>query len=107
MYYIYVIRNGKKGSVKIGMTRDVEARRDTLQIGNPKELMIIAKYPVKSQKEAYGIESKLHHLFRRHHVRGEWFNSQLDLRRIHGFFNAKQGMNYLDRLELSKIEETV
>ena len=102
--YLYVIRNGRKGAVKIGIAKNVESRRDTLQTGNPKELFIIAKYPVGSIKRARRIESHLHHLFRSYRIRGEWFEKQLELSRIDGYFNKKQGMNYMDRLELKRIE---
>lgn len=65
---VYFIRAG--GLVKIGYSENPTKRLLQLQTGNPKTLSIVAT--VANVDPA--IERMYHHFFRRHHIRGEWFD---------------------------------
>lgn len=52
--------------VKIGVAVNLDQRLRTLQIGNPRPLGIVCLLPVD-------LETVLHNLFGKRHVRGEWF----------------------------------
>jgi predicted GIY-YIG superfamily endonuclease len=88
IHHVYIIRNGKKGGYKIGVARDVEKRRDSLQTGNPVELYIVAKFDFGSQAKAYQMESALHKMFKRHRIRGEWFDNRIRLARVDAYFKT-------------------
>ena len=80
---VYFVRAGnKKGAIKIGVADDVDKRLSELQTGNPFELSIIAVINCDSREHAYHTEGRLHRLFKRCHIRGEWFKGTIDLSRI-------------------------
>lgn len=67
---VYFIREGNSGPIKIGWTaRDLMHRRDTLQIGNSKTLMLLGHIPNVPKS----VEGEWHLRFRDLHVRAEWF----------------------------------
>lgn len=67
---IYAIRGGD--AVKIGLARDVDARRATMQTGSPFPLVIIARTHV-NRDAALTIENNAHRHLRKAHIHGEWF----------------------------------
>lgn len=69
---IYAIRGGD--AVKIGLARDVDVRRATMQTGNPAPLVIIARAHVEKEA-AYRIEKNAHHYLRKERIHGEWFRA--------------------------------
>lgn len=73
--YVYFIREalGCHAHVKIGVAKNPESRLAVLQTGNSRRLEIVATIGPVSEKQAYGIERKLHKKFRKHRLRGEWF----------------------------------
>ena len=79
---VYLIRSGKKGPIKIGIAKNVDSRISELQIGNPNKLFLVAIFPIHSEKKAREIERHLHKLFKRQHIRGEWFRSDISFSRI-------------------------
>ena len=70
--YVYMIQKGY-GSIKIGVSKDPDARLRQLQTGNHGDLFIIAKFPFKSEAEARTMENELHKKFRKFRLNGEWF----------------------------------
>ena len=60
--------------VKIGVAKNIETRLGELQVGNSRSLMVLAKLGPFSKKQAYRTENGLHHKFRKHRIRGEWFS---------------------------------
>ena len=72
--------------IKVGMTRNVEKRLETLQIGNPYELKILAVIPCTSDKRARRTEREVHKYFDHLRVRGEWFESSLEISKLNDFY---------------------
>lgn len=70
--FIYVI-GSRDNPVKIGHANRVETRLTSLQIGNPDDLMILAKVVVPWDLAA-AVEKKVHEALAAHHRRGEWYN---------------------------------
>jgi len=66
--FIYLIRCGDY--LKIGIAADLYERLSQLQIGNPLPIHLCCYFETANAIED---EKKLHRLFLRHHVRGEWF----------------------------------
>ena len=74
---IYFIQDGKKGSIKIGYSKDkegVKKRLTSLQTGNPKKLTIIKQF-----KGGLGLENKIHKKFEFLRLHGEWFSYHKEL----------------------------
>jgi Meiotically up-regulated gene 113 len=65
---VYFITDGD--AIKIGVASDVNDRREKLQVGNPRPLRIL-----KTLQGSHSLEYELHHRFKKHHVRGEWFKA--------------------------------
>ena len=73
---IYFIQSGKNGPIKIGYTTDnPKGRIRSLQVGNHKQLYLLA-----TRKGELNDERKIHRMFRRDKLRGEWFESSHDLK---------------------------
>ena len=72
--WVYFIVCG--GSVKIGVSDDVESRLASLQTANPAKLKLKAKIGVSGRREAFDLEKKIHEKFSSYHVRGEWYSSR-------------------------------
>ena len=74
--YVYVIRasriNPTESNYKIGITKNIKERLETLQTSSPEELELLFKYPTT---EARQVEKSLHNLFKYYRIRenGEWF----------------------------------
>jgi predicted GIY-YIG superfamily endonuclease len=73
----FVQASGKRCAIKIGMARNVAARVAELQTANHETLSILVEIPCDSEKEAFDLEQRLHRLFRRHRIRGEWFEPKI------------------------------
>ena len=73
--YVYLIQSGegKDAPVKIGLAKSITKRMETLQIGNPSELFLLAAIPTNSRAHAYSLEKRLHKSFNSNRIRGEWF----------------------------------
>ena len=76
-YYVYFIQPEGKGNkpVKIGYSKDPEARCKELQTANPKKLSICVKLPFETEGQAREAERTFHWLAGKKHRRltGEWF----------------------------------
>ena len=73
---MYVIRasriNPDESNYKIGITKNLKERLETLQTSSPEKLELLFKYPTT---EARQVEKSLHNLFKYYRIRenGEWF----------------------------------
>lgn len=70
--FVYFVSDGVY--VKIGVAKDPLKRLGDLQVANPLELCILCQIPCKNDKSAHSMEKKLHHEYRKRHIRGEWFD---------------------------------
>ena len=113
--FVYIIRSGKTGPYKIGVSHDVDNRMMFLQIGNPEKLYKIAAIDFQTMGRAKVVERQLHKMYKRARIRGEWFNSTIRLRRADDFFNTywkedstwqqqRQDLLDADRLERREME---
>ena len=68
--YVYLIRDGWRGLIKIGVARNVEKRFRDLQNSCPQRLVIVG---IIHSESAMKLERKLHMQFADKHYRGEWF----------------------------------
>ena len=82
---VYFIRMGKKGPIKIGVAKDIQRRMSELQTANPYELKLISSIPCKSENDAYRLEKKIHSIFKKQNIRGEWFQGNIRMNRIKDF----------------------
>ena len=71
--YVYAIRETETGRVKLGISRDPEARLRQLQTGNSQELELVA---FRKAENRFDDEHALHSDARDYHLRGEWFDGQ-------------------------------
>lgn len=65
---VYFIKNLETQNIKIGFTKDLEARLSCLQVGNDCELKVI--HTIEGEEV---LEKEYHQKFADYHVRGEWF----------------------------------
>lgn len=72
--WIYFLRAGTSGPIKIGTSVNVDSRIATLQTGCPDELRLIARI-----RGGSGVERMLHQKFDRDRIRGEWFKPSSEL----------------------------
>jgi hypothetical protein len=68
--FIYLVRNGETNRYKIGISKDVPSRLNTLQTGNPEKLSLIRAFPAI---DALELEQELHNYYAAQRVVGEWF----------------------------------
>jgi len=68
--FIYLIRNGHSNHYKIGISKNVVSRLNTLQTGNPEKLSLISFFP---SINTYNQEQELHNHYSEKRVAGEWF----------------------------------
>lgn len=71
---VYFIQSAAGGNIKIGVSYDVAARLQSLQIGSPTALRLLASIP-GSQRD----ERVLHLKFRELRCDGEWFRPEPEL----------------------------
>lgn len=74
--YIYVIGNDQS-PYKIGFTKDIDKRLQTLQTGNHQKLFVHYKEQI-NEEEIKFIEKQIHKELMRKKVSGEWFDVSLD-----------------------------
>lgn len=70
--YIYLMQSSN-GLYKIGVSKDVEGRRRSLETGSGNEVKILSVWDT-GRKVAYGVEQSAHRKFKQLNVRGEWFD---------------------------------
>lgn len=96
--FLYLIRSGSRGPIKIGVAVNVEKRLQSLQVGNPYELTVLVKIDCQSRAKAYETENKLHRIYARKRMRGEWFDGGINLKEADWVLNC-------DRLDRAKTDE--
>ena len=85
--YVYFIRIGEDGPIKIGLTDDVKRRLEQLQTAHPDALRVIACVPGDRRLEAH-----LHQRFSAERISGEWFHpssSLISLAGMLGMFGSQ------------------
>lgn len=73
---VYFVQAGPAGFIKIGVTVDIGARLNSIQVGCPDEVTLLGGI---YDRRAYRIERALHDRFDEHRHRGEWFRPSPDL----------------------------
>jgi hypothetical protein len=71
--YVYAIRETETGRVKLGISRDPEARLAQLQVGNSQRLELVA---TRHATNRFADERKLHREYSQARVRSEWFAAE-------------------------------
>ena len=71
---VYFINESGTDNIKIGYTNNIESRLSTLQTGNSNELIIVKTIDCASIDSAFKLEYIYHELYKKNHIRGEWFN---------------------------------
>lgn len=69
--FIYIIREKDSGNIKIGISRNPEARLKQLQTGNSQPLELVS---FRSAENRFVDERALHNDAEDFHLRGEWFS---------------------------------
>ena len=81
MSYLYFVASEELSRVKIGITDSLTHRLAGIRTGSPSEVYLLGfvefKYRDRLEKE----EKRLHQVFKRFHVRLEWFNLTPELHR--------------------------
>lgn len=75
---IYFIQAVDGGPIKVGRTEWMTRRLESLQVGNPKQLVVLGVEPLPLD-ELLARERELHQQFDYARVRGEWFEPVPDL----------------------------
>jgi len=68
--FVYLIRNGESNKYKIGLSKNVFRRLNSMQTGNPDKLSLICFFPAI---DAFKQEQELHNHFSIKRSTGEWF----------------------------------
>lgn len=78
MSYVYLICHTSEEMLfapcKVGISADPAKRLRFLQHNNPYELMLLDFWERPSREQARKDETRLHQMFVRTHLRGEWFD---------------------------------
>ena len=93
---IYFVQSGDNGTIKIGVTKDIDARIKNLQTGNHRKLKLLAC--VEAGEDACFIESYLHNIFKDYRLEGEWFKSSPWMLSFISDFKDR-GLSYLREAE--------
>jgi hypothetical protein len=75
--YVYFIATEDGRFVKIGLSREPEARCQSIQVGLPVAVSVIAVIPGDRREE-----KRLQYRFRRDRAREEWFHFTREIRRF-------------------------
>jgi hypothetical protein len=74
--FVYLMRCDR--FVKVGIAKDAEARRATLQMTNPFEVTIGKKFSFSDRRYALATERAAHDELAAHRVYGEWFDVEFE-----------------------------
>lgn len=74
--FVYAIKELGTGNVKLGISRDPEARLRQMQIGNSSKLELVAYIKAENR---FKDEKKQHALNSDYHIHGEWFTGKAEL----------------------------
>lgn len=85
--FLYFLRAGNRGAIKIGIAKDVKKRIDELQVGNAFQLNLLATIPCDCRDQALELERRIHAFFKRQRIRGEWFQGNIQMSKINELKN--------------------
>jgi hypothetical protein len=76
MYVYFIQAFGERSLVriKIGKSRNPEARLSQLQVGSAVKLKLLGKVKCRDESHACSIEKFAHNIFHKQRKHGEWFN---------------------------------
>ena len=74
MYLYFIECAATFKPIKIGVSKHPKKRLKDLQTSNPFRLKLLEQVNCVNESSAYGIEEKLHGIFKRNCIRGEWFH---------------------------------
>ena len=74
--YVYAIRNTVTGNIKLGISRNPEARLKQLQTGNDCRLELVAMRPAAAR---FADEKALHNANAHARLSGEWFDGSVSI----------------------------
>jgi len=74
--YVYAIREESTGNIKLGLSKNPEARLYQLQTGNSSRLALVG---TRVAVDGASTEAKIHKENAQHHIHGEWFDSNATL----------------------------
>ena len=74
-YFVYVISDGD--NIKIGYAKEPRERLKALQTANSSQLKLVRAFQVKGRSAALAHEKTLHSKFKKHRLRGEWFDGEI------------------------------
>jgi hypothetical protein len=74
--YVYFIQSQGNGNIKIGRTRNIQGRFNTLNVASPDPLELLGVIPTD---DSVGLELKIHKMFSHAHVHSEWFYPAMEL----------------------------
>jgi len=97
---VYFVQESSIKAVKIGTTKNLKNRLDTLRVNSPHEINVLGHVPGDERLEKY-----LHNLFRESHIRGEWHRPSDEL--LSCIEELKRGPLLLSDAERSLVEEGV
>ena len=87
--FVYFVQAGLKGPIKIGMARSVSKRLETMQTGNAYKLYVLALIPCQTKLQAAEIEKRLHRLFFKQRIRGEWFTGNIKVKKALDWYSGE------------------
>lgn len=101
-HYCYLIRANQH--IKIGYSRNVEKRIESMQTGNQYKLELIAKLVFETEFMARQQEKDMHRRYERFRFRGEWFYAEPVLDWLRQYGDAPEDTTHeLDILAASPI----
>lgn len=90
---VYLIREGFRGLVKIGIAKHPQKRLSSIQTACPQDIELVGYVESSRPKQ---LERELHRRFHHKHYRGEWFElSQDDIDLILTYHNGTQKLTDL------------
>lgn len=73
VYFIQAFGERELIRIKIGRSKDPEARLAALQVGSAVKLKMLGSVKCRSEDHAKRVENLAHNLFHKQRRRGEWF----------------------------------
>ena len=94
--YVYFLTDDH-GHIKIGKSNDIYSRICELQTGNPYKLRLLFSLKMKDETMAFNLEQKLHKLFRKSQLEGEWFEEEEILKFLENDYCEVDGFSFYGR----------
>lgn len=75
MSYVYLISEGPRGPVKIGVAKSPGWRICELQTGNPRKLRIVKTWAMENRRAAFDLERTILDEMASYRMSGEWIDA--------------------------------